>query len=115
MGRLFRDKRMMGLFPSNFVEVLSENFRPTTRASSPMPERSPSTSPFNNPHAPKAKTKPSRKPFQSYSAPDTAAAKRAEVQKQDSLSRSHSPSPNPMSIHDNISGIPSPQIRGYGS
>ncbi|PQE22811.1 variant SH3 domain-containing protein [Rutstroemia sp. NJR-2017a BBW] len=41
MGRLWRDKRMVGLFPSNFVQVLEENFRPTTRSSSPMPDQSP--------------------------------------------------------------------------
>jgi transglutaminase/protease-like cytokinesis protein 3 len=115
MGRLRRDKRMMGLFPSNFVEVLDDSFRPASRASSPMPERSPSQSPFNPQPSVKAKPKPSRKPFQSYSQPDTAALKRAELQKQDSLSSSRAPSPNPMSVHDNIGSVPAPQIRGYGS
>ncbi|EED17891.1 SH3 domain protein (Cyk3), putative [Talaromyces stipitatus ATCC 10500] len=32
MGRLRRDKRMMGLFPSNFVVVLGEDFVPVTRS-----------------------------------------------------------------------------------
>lgn len=32
MGRLRRDKRMMGLFPSNFVEVLGEDFVPVSRS-----------------------------------------------------------------------------------
>jgi hypothetical protein len=116
MGRLRRDKRVMGLFPSNFVEVLDDSFRPASRASSPMPDRSPSPNPFNNPTVPqKTKTKAFRKPFQSYSAPDEAAIKRAELQKQDSLSISRAPSPNPIGIHDNIPRVPSPQIRGYGS
>ena len=106
---------MMGLFPSNFVEVLDDSFRPASRASSPMPGRSLSPSPFNPQPSVKAKAKPSRKPFQSYSQPDSAAIKRAELQKQDSLSLSRAPSPNPMSVHDNIGSVPSPQIRGYGS
>ena len=106
---------MMGLFPSNFVEVLDDSFRPASRASSPMPGRSLSPSPFNPQPSVKAKSKPSRKPFQSYSQPDSAAMKRAELQKQDSLSLSRAPSPNPMSVHDNIGSVPSPQIRGYGS
>ncbi|KAI9740488.1 MAG: cytokinesis protein 3 [Cirrosporium novae-zelandiae] len=62
MGRLRRDKRMMGLFPSNFVEVLPEDFRPPSgslrhngsRATSPQPSSIPK----------KAKT--FRKPFQAY-------------------------------------------------
>ena len=110
---------MMGLFPSNFVEVLDDSFRPASRASSPMPDRSLSPSPFNplNPQpSVKPKSKAARKPFQSYSQPDTAAIKRAELQKQDSLSLSRAPSPNPMAgVHDNIANIPAPQIRGYGS
>ncbi|KAG4438255.1 hypothetical protein IFR05_006283 [Cadophora sp. M221] len=126
MGRLFRDKRMLGHFPSNFVEVLPDNFRPTVRASSPMPERSPSTSPFNNPTAAKPKTKSARKPFQSYAQPDMAALKRAEAQKREAerqaemeaqaQARSRGPSPSPMGVHDNISNVPSPHARGgYGS
>jgi hypothetical protein len=131
MGRLRRDKRMMGLFPSNFVQVLDDTFQPASRASSPMPERSPSPNPFN-PQPPKeVKTKAFRKPFQAYAAPDLSAQKRAEIQKQDSLSRSNGystntiiahksisrgPSPNPYSVHDNISRVPSPeQFNGYGA
>jgi hypothetical protein len=131
MGRLRRDKRMMGLFPSNFVQVLDDGFQPACRASSPMPDRSPSPNPFN-PQPPKeAKTKGFRKPFQAYAAPDPAAQKRAEIQKQDSLSKSNGfstnpattyksisrgPSPNPYSVHHNISRVPSPeQFNGYGT
>jgi hypothetical protein len=99
----------MGLFPSNFVEVLDKNFRPTSRSSSPMPDRTPSISPKPE------KSKAFRKPFQAYAAPDPALAKRAEVKKQESISISRGPSPNPMGIHDNIQRVPSPQIRGYGS
>ncbi|RDL36458.1 SH3-domain-containing protein [Venustampulla echinocandica] len=124
MGRLRRDKRMMGLFPSNFVEVLDESFIPTSRSSSPMPDRSPSPNPFN-PQAPqKTKSKAFRKPFQAYAAPDAAAARRAELQKQDSLSISRAPSPNihrtisrapSPQMHRTISRAPSPQLHSYGS
>src|SRR3954471_6982835 len=36
MGRLKRDRRMVGLFPSNFVELLDESFQPWSRNASPM-------------------------------------------------------------------------------
>ncbi|CAG8972127.1 hypothetical protein HYALB_00008132 [Hymenoscyphus albidus] len=90
MGRLRRDKRMMGLFPSNFVEVLDESFRPTSRSSSPMPDRSPSPNPFNPPPQ-KSKSKAFRKPFTAYAAPDPALAKRAELRKKQSVVQASSP------------------------
>ncbi|KFY32013.1 hypothetical protein V493_00605 [Pseudogymnoascus sp. VKM F-4281 (FW-2241)] len=114
MGRLRRDKRVMGLFPSNFVQVLDDSFQPASRATSPMPDRSPSPNPYN-PQPPKAaKAKPFRKPFQAYAAPDLAAQKRAELQKQESIIK---PKPSPTkSVHDRIGYVPSPkQIGGYGS
>lgn len=37
MGRLRRDRRMMGLFPSNFVTVLDDTFVPVSRSVSPLP------------------------------------------------------------------------------
>ncbi|CAD6500361.1 BgTH12-07538 [Blumeria graminis f. sp. triticale] len=92
MGRLWRDKRVKGLFPSNFVEILDMNFRPAVRSSSPLPHRSPSTNPFN-PQPPQInKVKPSRKPYQSYSAPNPTVLKRAEMQKQDSAATSRNTS-----------------------
>ena len=61
MGRLHRDRRNCGLFPSNFVKVLDDDFKPLTKTSSTLPSREPSPSP--------AKTKSVfRKPFQAYSA-----------------------------------------------
>lgn len=132
MGRLWRDKRMKGLFPSNFVEVLDESFRPAVRGSSPQVERSPSTSPFNPQPPSKSKSKAARKPFQSYSAPNPAAEREVERRKQEreretlakarerererereKLAKARAVSPNP--VHDNISHVPSPQIYGYGS
>ncbi|RAL01938.1 putative SH3 domain protein (Cyk3) [Aspergillus ibericus CBS 121593] len=65
MGRLRRDRRMMGLFPSNFVEVLSEDFVPVTRSTSPM--LPPASSPITNPtSAPKKQKTVFRKPFQAH-------------------------------------------------
>ena len=63
MGRLRRDKRAIGLFPSNFVKVLDESFQPVSRASSPMP--SPHGS-LSTPNASPQKAKTFRKPFQAY-------------------------------------------------
>ena len=67
MGRLRRDRRAMGLFPSNFVQVLEDNFVPVSRASSPMPSLRGSEN--GNPSSSPQKTKTFRKPFQAYSAP----------------------------------------------
>lgn len=66
---MHRDRRAMGLFPSNFVQLLDETFRPVTRMTSPMPSTnggniSRETSP--NPTPQKAKT--FRKPFQAYAS-----------------------------------------------
>ncbi|THV53096.1 hypothetical protein BGAL_0059g00060 [Botrytis galanthina] len=111
MGRLRRDKRVMGLFPSNFVQVLDESFRPTSRTSSPMPDRSPSPNPFKNPTAPtKPKTKSMRKPFQAYAAPDMGAIKRAEAREKERLASlsSRIPSPAARGGH-NGTRAPSPQ------
>ncbi|KAI5304101.1 cytokinesis protein 3, partial [Ascosphaera atra] len=60
MGRLRRDQRMVGLFPSNFVRVLGDDFAPEKfRKASPAFEK---PSP-----APQQKQKPVfRKPFQGY-------------------------------------------------
>ena len=71
MGRLRRDKRMMGLFPSNFVQVLDDSFRPASRATSPMPglqqNGGGSISRANSPSP--EKKKPNRKPFSGYKTP----------------------------------------------
>lgn len=115
VGRLHRDKRVTGMFPSNFVEVLDDSFRPASRASSPMPDRSPSPNPFNPQPPTKAKSKAFRKPFQAYSAPDQAKLKRDESQKKNSLGSVRAPSPNPNSAHNNIRNVPPPNIHGYGS
>ncbi|KAL2888672.1 variant sh3 domain-containing protein [Ceratocystis lukuohia] len=71
-GRLYRDRRTVGSFPSNFVEVLPESFRPMTRSVSPLPA--------NNTPVPGAtgtsKNKSFRKPFEAYAkAPHYTTAK----------------------------------------
>ncbi|THC90142.1 hypothetical protein EYZ11_010396 [Aspergillus tanneri] len=65
MGRLRRDRRMMGLFPSNFVEVLGENFVPVSSSASPMVAAA--QSPIMNPtSAPKKQKTVFRRPFQAH-------------------------------------------------
>lgn len=93
MGRLRRDKRAMGLFPSNFVQVLDDGFRPMSRVTSPMPfENGGSLSRGLSPNSTPQKAKTFRKPFQAYTKagspnpPTTPAA--------DTRSRGPSPSPN---------------------
>ncbi|KAL6854165.1 putative SH3-domain protein Cyk3 [Trichoderma novae-zelandiae] len=74
VGRLFRDRRTVGSFPSNFVEVLPEDFRPT---------KTPSPIPPNIASAPKAvpqKSRTFRKPFEAYAkAPHYTTAKQPET------------------------------------
>lgn len=69
MGRLRRDKRMMGLFPSNFVVVLEDSFNPTSRSVSPLPELQKSSSNSKNSLAQiqeKKERAKARRPFQGY-------------------------------------------------
>lgn len=73
MGRLRRDKRAMGLFPSNFVHVLDASFQPVSRVSSPMPGSAAGSPTKSSPQ----KSKTFRKPFQAYAragSPNPAAA-----------------------------------------
>ena len=103
MGRLRRDKRAMGLFPSNFVQVLDASFQPVNRISSSMPGSA--TGSLTKPSPQKNKT--FRKPFQAYARagspnPAAAAANIARVStapspvpsRQPSALQSHSESPS---------------------
>ncbi|CAK7224080.1 hypothetical protein SCUCBS95973_005398 [Sporothrix curviconia] len=77
-GRLFRDRRMVGSFPSNFVELLPPEFRPVTRSTSPLPAAGNTPSPKNTPQ----KSKTFRKPFEAYAkAPHYTTAKQPETYK----------------------------------
>lgn len=67
MGRLRRDRRMVGVFPSNFVVVCDEDFVPVSRSVSPMPTRSGSDrkNSIENLERKKEQAK-KRRPFQGY-------------------------------------------------
>ncbi|KAI1924726.1 hypothetical protein LOZ64_000603 [Ophidiomyces ophidiicola] len=64
-GRLKRDRRMVGVFPSNFVKVLDESFVPCSRSVSPLP-LSAQVTPSNSLTGPKKRKTVFRKPFQGY-------------------------------------------------
>ncbi|OAT04887.1 hypothetical protein BDBG_01371 [Blastomyces gilchristii SLH14081] len=71
-GRLRRDKRMVGVFPSNFVKVLGDDFVPGSRSVSPMPGGPAGLTmdlrriSASNSAASPRKQKTFRKPFQGY-------------------------------------------------
>jgi hypothetical protein len=104
----------VGVFPSNFVEVLPDSFRPTSRSTSPLPPSN-TPSPNNTPQ----KTKTFRKPFEAYAkAPHYTTAKQPEVIRPTSQMRSRENSGNSFanSLHENIDPVPTPpQTHGYGS
>ncbi|KAL7913813.1 cohesin loading factor domain-containing protein [Trichoderma velutinum] len=135
VGRLFRDRRTVGSFPSNFVEVLPEDFRPT-KTPSPIPPNIASGS-----KAVPQKSRTFRKPFEAYAkAPHYTTAKQPEtfretptsrlkekpsrVSTTSSRSRGNSAA-NPStalvlarSAHEDIARAPSPSLptaNGYGS
>ena len=108
MGRLRRDKRAVGLFPSNFVQVLDESFTPVSRVSSSIPP-SPSGS-LSTPKASPRKAKTFRKPFQAYAragSPNPAAA--AAKFNNGSIGPSPVPSRQP-SFQETSSASPSRQL-----
>lgn len=112
MGRLRRDRRAVGLFPSNFVQVLDDSFRPMSRVSSPMPlSNSGSMTRNSNASTTPQKTKTFRKPFQAYAkatSPNPPSTPAVEAR-----SRGPSPSPNARPIYSQISRTASPS--GYNS
>lgn len=110
MGRLRRDRRAIGLFPSNFVQVLDDSFRPMSRVSSPMPfSNTGSLSRKSNASTTPQKTKTFRKPFQAYAkatSPSPSATPVVEPR-----SQGPSPSPNALATHNFNPRIASPS--GY--
>lgn len=74
MGRLRRDRRMMGLFPSNFVIVLDDGFAPVSRSVSPIPNLTQPRKQEEERQKEKAKAK-SRRPFQGYKTAVTPGSK----------------------------------------
>ena len=93
-GRLRRDRRMVGLFPSNFVELLGDDFVPGSRSVSPMP---PGDTSRISSSAPKKQKTVFRKPFQGYKEfvgpsellkqKTEAAASQVQLQHSPSISR----------------------------
>ncbi|KAH8731847.1 hypothetical protein GQ44DRAFT_670468 [Phaeosphaeriaceae sp. PMI808] len=87
MGRLKRDRRKTGLFPSNFVELLSEDYQPWSRNGSPMGGVGTVISRQNSAQeqikpAPQKSKSMFRKPFTAYAAagaPNPAAAARERL------------------------------------
>ncbi|ODA84106.1 hypothetical protein RJ55_02624 [Drechmeria coniospora] len=118
VGRLYRDRRTVGSFPSNFVELLPDDFRPTTRSVSPLPGTD-TPSPKNVP----VKSKTFRRPFEAYAkAPHYTSAKQPETFRDPpaQAARSREPSANPPSPskggQEEAQHVPSPSPRhGYGS
>ncbi|KAL7625050.1 hypothetical protein AAE478_004264 [Parahypoxylon ruwenzoriense] len=117
-GRLRRNKTV-GVFPSNFVEVLPENFRPVTRSISPLTSSN-TPSPTNAPQ--KSKSRNFRKPFEAYAkAPHYTTAKQPEVIRDtpnifNTPPRQNSASSFRNSAHPGTDRRPSPsEIRAHGS
>lgn len=109
---------MVGVFPSNFVELLPDDFRPMSRSTSPLPPNSNTPSPKNTPQ----KSKTFRKPFEAYAkAPHYTTAKQPETYRESPV-RSRENSSNSFvnagvtGVHDGIGRVPSPpEVHGYGS
>ncbi|EUC33350.1 hypothetical protein COCCADRAFT_36814 [Bipolaris zeicola 26-R-13] len=82
MGRLKRDRRMVGLFPSNFVELLSEDYQPWARNGSGGSFSRQSSVQEQPKPVPQKQKSMFRKPFTAYAAagaPNPAAAARERL------------------------------------
>ncbi|KAI3325084.1 hypothetical protein HD806DRAFT_521438 [Xylariaceae sp. AK1471] len=113
-GRLRRNKTV-GVFPSNFVEVLPDDFRPISRSISPLTS---SNTPSPTSSIQKTKSKPFRKPFEAYSkAPHYTTAKQPEIIRQPSHAmppRQNSTSSFRSGVHDRTAHVPTPpETRRY--
>ncbi|ETN44722.1 uncharacterized protein HMPREF1541_10392 [Cyphellophora europaea CBS 101466] len=103
MGRLRRDRRMMGLFPSNFVVILEENFVPISRSVSPLPELQKTDSAARAAKEKQEKKERARswKPFQGYKTAQTptGSASASSVQKSaPQRQSSHNPANPPSTV-----------------
>ncbi|KAL2760801.1 hypothetical protein ACRALDRAFT_2130999 [Sodiomyces alcalophilus JCM 7366] len=108
-GKLWRDRRTVGVFPSNFVEVLPPDFRPTCRAASPLPPINSTPSVKNTPQ----KSRTFRKPFEAYAkAPHYTTAKQPVVFR-DGPRRPRENSDSSFRTDARISPAP-PRHYGYG-
>lgn len=106
-GRLRRNKTV-GVFPSNFVEVLPDDFRPISRSISPLTS---SNTPSPTSSLQKTKSKPFRKPFEAYAkAPHYTTAKQPEIIRQPSHTppRKDSASSFQRTVREKVSHAPTP-------
>ncbi|KAI1341984.1 hypothetical protein F5Y15DRAFT_329438 [Xylariaceae sp. FL0016] len=114
-GRLRRNKTV-GVFPSNFVEILPDDFRPVNRSISPLTS---SNTPSPTTSTVKSKPKIFRKPFEAYSkAPHYTTAKQPETFRDMSNTppRQNSGGSFRNGAHQGANRAPSPhQNRGYSS
>ncbi|KAK5627154.1 hypothetical protein RRF57_002869 [Xylaria bambusicola] len=114
-GRLRRNKTV-GVFPSNFVEVLPDDFRPISRSISPLTS---SNTPSPTSSLQKTKSKPFRKPFEAYAkAPHYTTAKQPEIIRQPSFTppRKDSASSFRNSVRGKTTHAPTPpEAREYVS
>lgn len=81
MGRLRRDRRMVGLFPSNFVEVLDEDFVPHSGSVTPQSKDEQARAENGNHVTPRKQRTVFRKPFQAHKeaiSPSEAARRARE-------------------------------------
>ncbi|KAJ6785373.1 hypothetical protein PWT90_04534 [Aphanocladium album] len=133
VGRLYRDRRTVGSFPSNFVKVLPEEFRPSAnRSVSPVPPSiapSPSRSkPFRRPfeayakapHYTSAKTpitfreEPAAKPTTPVKPPASSPAVARAKSGATSMMPEHTPSPPRIRAYDPRAASPAPSFRRPG-
>lgn len=96
MGRLRRDRRMMGVFPSNFVVVCEDDFVPVSRSVSPMPTRSDSDrkNSIENLERKKEQAK-KRRPFQGYKTATGPGSAARPVSSPSPLKTMHQPQTPP--------------------
>ncbi|KPM41292.1 hypothetical protein AK830_g5221 [Neonectria ditissima] len=99
---------MVGSFPSNFVEVLPADFRPTMKSTSRIAPKA---------NAAPTKSKTFRKPFEAYAkAPHYTTAKQPEVLREPPKSRQRQDSSASYAQStDEVNRAPSPAPRSHGS
>jgi hypothetical protein len=96
MGRLRRDPRAIGMFPSNFVKVLEDGFTPAPNSRHSTPPQQASNSPQGRGF---------RKPFQSYEKIGSRAEKAAAQQE----TMPEKPKPKPKSSFKPFSSMKTAQ------
>ncbi|KAK8180974.1 hypothetical protein BC567DRAFT_283944 [Phyllosticta citribraziliensis] len=119
MGRLKRNKHAVGLFPSNFVEVLDESLWPgNSRNTTPLAmSRNGSNSMAPPKQVPQKQKSMFRKPFTAYyNAGNSLKKHRPYSSMKHATPPGHSPNPSPRGSNDTLSKIrgvsPAPERTG---